>query len=241
MNKNASFDLGIIKALYYRYKEYITPGIVIMVCIGVFIYIIPPQIQRLYLLKQQADISQQRIAVLSSNLNLLEGLNEGNLDTGLEVSSLALPGDKDIELIFQKISDAASEANVSVDDYGLDIGDVAPEYVEGGKFPSLSTAIVVHGNGIQASNTFLTALGRRFPLSDINSVKLTKDSAIVGIVFYFKPFPSSKFDTFTPLKDLNKDEEKLVQILVDWQAQNSSQVAAPSSSSGVLQPETLSF
>lgn len=207
----SSISWPTIHLFYYRYKSFIIPSVVIAVCFLLFIAVIPRQVENVFIAKQTSEGIRQKIAFLSRNYSFLSGLSDSKVDKDFIVSSSALPPEKDFQAVLSVLSDIGADAGVTVDDYGLDIGD----FSKTDSSPTLTVNLSIHGSGVQSIITFISSLQKAFPLAEVTTSTVNGGNAGVSVIFYFKEFPSLK-DSNVVLKKMTKDQEELLQTLASW-------------------------
>lgn len=211
MNRPVIVNQTTARILYFRYKEFIVPVIVIFVCIVIVFQVIIPQIQQLFSLNDSIAATQNRIAVLEQNIATANQLDGAQLNSELQVATRALPSQKDFVGIVAAISNAAVSANVPLGDYSFQVGDIGKAVV--GQQTTVQITITI-GGGISDVKRFLESLKKQLPLSDVSEVHVINSSlSSVNIVFYYKPTPQIQFQESSPLPVLSQSEKALLQSL----------------------------
>ncbi|OGH22068.1 MAG: hypothetical protein A3F31_01675 [Candidatus Levybacteria bacterium RIFCSPHIGHO2_12_FULL_38_12] len=210
-----SFSEDDIRLLYIHYKEYFVSAAVIIISTVVFLLLIPSQIINVFKSHEESLIANNRLKVLSGNFDLLSKVSENTLDQHLRLSSAALPNTKDFDGIISGISFAGLSAGIRVSDYGLEIGDVEPDFSQVNKISSLSLTLTIDG-GVEGMKRFLEELAFVFPLSEVTEVQTSGSISRVSVDFYFKPFPPAKLDNNKPISSLTKSEASLMDKLSSY-------------------------
>lgn len=231
--KNISFDQALVKLFIRRYKDYIIPAVVIIVCLIVFIEIIPGQIQNVFTARQNSSELRKKIDVMAQNYKILTQTDDIALDTDFTLASEALPSEKDYEAVFTAISDTAAKAGVNVDDYGLDAGDTDDPSLAGKLLP-MSISLSIHGGGIEGTKKFIAYLSKAFPLSEVSSVSVGHDSAGISVNFYLEPFRQIKTDGTTAIKILTAQQKAVLTTLSQWKSDITA-IGIPASSGASIQ------
>lgn len=203
---NLEISITIIRLFYLRHKEYIVPFFVIVVSMAILAIVIPFQIKSILLNRENSKEMRKKITILRENIGILSQINNSTLDNNLSVASEALPSENDFETVFQAISNAAASSGVSVDDYGLD-GE--------GTLSQLPLNLSIRGDGLNGATQFVSNLQKRFPLSEVNSLNLSKDGGTISVVFFFKEFPKVTGNTSFALKKLSKEQISTLNSLFD--------------------------
>lgn len=216
MKQILTLDFVSLHLLYYRYKSFFVPSLVILISMVLLMLVIPREVQNIYVAKEASSILQKKIDTILKNYTLLSGLQDSVLDENLTITSLALPPEKDFQAVLQAISDSAAKANVTVDDYGLDIGDFSQN--SKGELPQISVSLSVKGQGVNSITTFISSLQKEFPLSEVGATNINGGSGSVNVSFFFRSSPILKGDRTILLRKLSKEEEKLLEILKTWKS-----------------------
>lgn len=204
-------SLPVIHLFYYRYKSFIIPTVVILVCFLLFIAIIPSQVENVFIAKQTSENMQQKITLLSQNYSFLSGLSDSAVDADFVISSLALPPEKDFQAVLQEISDTGTKTGVTIDDYGLEIGDFGKNIGS----PTLTVNLSIHGSSTQNVVSFISSIQKAFPLAEVTTSTLSGGDAGISVIFYFKEFPLIK-DSNIVLKKMTKNQEDVLKTLASW-------------------------
>lgn len=213
MNKpSVTINQSTLRILYFQYKAFIVPVIVIFVCVIIFITVIIPQFQQVISLQGQIADSQQRVTTLNNNIAVATGINDTIVNSQLKTTFLALPQDKDFAAILNAISNAAVLSNVSLGDYSLSVGDIASN-PSSPQDANLQLSLNISGDISQVRN-FITQLKNQLPLSDISQANIgSGGSGSVTITFFAKPFSKITFLASAPIQPLTKSELDLLSNL----------------------------
>lgn len=214
INPKVSLDQLVIKALYYRYKDFVIPVATILICCLLFFFIIMPQIQSWLALKDAISGDSEKLATLKQNVQTISKLDDAALNTDLTLASNALPADKDFTGILQALSNAAANAGTSLGDYSLPIGDLVTNStkVTPGVQP-LQLSINLKGD-MDTGKTFIDELKKQLPISDVTSITVNANNTLsLTIVFYYAALPKIAFDDSVPLTTLSPKDEAVLQLL----------------------------
>ncbi|HEV2339277.1 MAG TPA: hypothetical protein VGT05_00750 [Patescibacteria group bacterium] len=221
MNKKINLDQTVFLLLYYKYREYIFPFIVIISCLIIFFQFIMPQIQDWFTLQDQISITSEQIDTLSQNVKILSNIDDKRLDSLLTTAKTALPGQKDFAGILNAISSAASIAGVTLGDYSFQVGSIQGNGTQtySGQL-SVQVQLTISG-GIEEAKSFIAALHTQFPLSNVTGLVINSSTLTsVTANFYYSPFPMTSFDETKPVQTITKaDEDFLNQLAIAKQVQ----------------------
>lgn len=215
-NTKVSMDQLVVKELYYRYRDFITPVGVICICLFTVWVVILPQIQNWFGMQQEVATDVQQIQILKQNLNAITQMNDTTLNSLLTISSSALPTTKDFSAMVNALNTAALAAGTQIGDYTFQIGNVAgviPNTPTGVGPTSLQLSVTIPGT-IQTMKEFVRNLKKSLPLSDVISVSQNTDSTItVIVVFYYAPLPKITFHDTLPLTIIAGKDEVFLESL----------------------------
>lgn len=215
MKPKFSFDKGVYKILYERYREYIAPFVVIFVCFVLILKIIIPQVQDFIETANTAKEIQSQTPVLKNNVQFLTSLNDSTLDSKMRIASLALPAEKDFVGILNGITTAAAKAGVSLGDFSFEVGELSTESAQLAGQPTIAVALTVGGD-VFSVQRFIQELSKTLPLSEVLNVVIGGSSSSLTTVFYYKVFPPIQFDVNKQLSGLSQSEEQLLNKLSSW-------------------------
>lgn len=215
MNEKTNIDINTIKIIYTRYKQQILFIITILVCLLLFLVVIIPRILELSTLSKNAKNEADKLIILKNNLDLLSGMDDSTLDSQLKLVSSALPMDKDFEGILNAVSQAAINSGVSLSDYEFQVGDLSEASIKTSGFPYLSMSLSVKST-YQGTVKFVNELYRSFPISEVVSISQEYNSAIVKILFYYKPLPQIRFNDSEPIQAVSPKGIELINKLSLW-------------------------
>jgi hypothetical protein len=228
---------------YYKFRDselysFTTLVVVILICVVLLIYLILPELNNWFSIRQEVVATRQRIAVLQQNINFMNNLDRNVLNQQLLTSTEALPPQKDFATILSSISNASANSGVSLNDYSFQVGNIASSSGKSEATNQLiptQVIVVVNGNINQISK-FINALENSLPLAEITMISGSVPNIAVTIDFYQKPFPTNNFSPDTPLVSISNDKVTLLQKLSQWQNTSGIHNEAPQASSGSATP-----
>lgn len=217
MKNIPKLDQSTLRILYTKYKAYLLPVGIIVVCLIIFIQFTLQQIQGFFTTQDEERLLRIRIAMLKQNKDLLTTLPDETLNQQVQTVSTALPSQKDFSGIITALSEAASEAGVGLGDYSFQVGDLSdrPDVTLVGQ-PFIEVNLLING-GIEGVKNFTQVLAEKLPLSEIISTQLTNTDATVKVFFYYKPFTVSQVASDRPLQGFSQKEVELINTLASWE------------------------
>ncbi len=221
MNKNLgfsseiSFDQGAYKLLYYHYRPYIVPLLILFVCTILFLKIIIPQFKEVLGAADEIKILQEDLAVSKGNLALLSAIADSDLNNKLSTVSKAIPPEKDFVGILNAVSLSAAKSGVILNDFSFQVGELSSTSAKLSKQPSLQVSLSILG-GVLESQRFLEEMAKNLPLSEVTKVSVSDKLTTITVLFYYRPFPVISYDKKTVLKDLSRQDVELLTKLSSW-------------------------
>jgi Tfp pilus assembly protein PilO len=227
----------LVRVLMHYKKFYISLGI-ILVCIGLFMFVIIPQFQQYSLQKNEIDEVQQRVAILNNNLSFLSRLNQQEQTAQLTTVLAALPDDKDYAGILFAVKNASAKAGVGLGDFTFQVGELSQKSVITQNAPTMQLILNVLGSPTEIQ-VFLTELSKSLPLANIKELKIGAESSRVVVEFYYKPVPQLQVNYGQPITPLSEQNRKNLGDLSLWRESGQSfdsLVSLESSSSAATSP-----
>lgn len=212
-----TLDKETIKILYQRYKIFLLPLVIIIVCVFLLFKVVGSQIQDLFTLRDEAVMVKNKIDVLKNNLDFLSSIDEEIQNRELQVASNALPPYKDFAGILNAIMGATIKAGVGLNDFSFSVGDISTKSATLAKSPTLTSKLTIINSSPMQTKQFLTELSQALPLTDVSTVETSGNSANIAVLFYYKPFPPISFNYDAPMKNLTTEEKKLLERIASWQ------------------------
>lgn len=228
---------------YYKFRDselytLTLLGITIIVSFFLLFNVIIPELNNWFSIRKEVAATRQQISVLQQNINFLNNLDKGILNSQLQTATQALPATKDFGMMLNAISNASATSGISLNDYSFEIGNIASSsgQLTTSKYSGLSSiqvTVTVNGN-LGQIRKFVQSLQNSLPLSEVTTINGSGSNMTIAIIFYQKPFPTTNFSADTPLTPVSQEQVTLLQNLSKWEVpvlQNST-----SSSSGSAVP-----
>lgn len=214
-DQKISINELVFKSLYYRYKAFVTPLAVIVVCFLLFWFVVLTQIQNFLATRDQIGVDQQNLDIMHKNLTLVTTFNENKLDQTLQTATNALPTEKDFSGILNALQNAAAVAGTTLGDYSFGLGDLSGLDQFGKQTAQLPVQLNVSlKTDVNGARQFVHALSTQLPLSDSLSVTVNQNvSVTVTTAFYYATLPKINFNDSSPLPILSSSDQKLLDTL----------------------------
>lgn len=84
----------------------------------------------------------------------------------------------------------------------------------------LPLTLAVRGGGLDGTTRFVASLQKKFPLSEVKALNLSKDGGAISVVFSFKEFPQLRGNTYFVLKRLSKEQASTLNSLYNLKTEN---------------------
>jgi hypothetical protein len=226
---------------YYRYKDspyYHLVVICFLVFLAFFLFVkvIVPQVSSWFSLRDEVIATNDKLATLRSNINLVNNLDKNLLENQVETATAALPPQQDFSAILAALNHAATTSNVALNDFSFQIGDAATRGTNTLGGVKVVPMIISISGAVKNVQKFMQILTQELPVSNIAKIGYSGQTATVTIEFYQKPFPKTSFNPESPIIPLSDNKNSLLQKLSNWQQATSGQqnLSIPvSSGSGV--------
>lgn len=232
MNNELKFDLKQLRVLLltFRYSQYfpvVLPSVIIIICVGIVLLFFVPQVNSWFSIQDEIQQTQERISKAKNNLELLQSSNTQNVDADFYAATAALPPQKDFAVILTALTNAASVAQITMDDFSFAIGEVSQDSEasvsagqqrsvpvvanENGMFPVRVS--ITAGGTLTGVNAFVREIEEKLPLTQVESVDFTEGKAQVSLTFFTRPFPEIIFNETEPISVLSPQDRLLLQKL----------------------------
>lgn len=220
-------EKGLIGILLYRYKQYLIPLVIIVVCFFIFLEVILPQFSEWRLAVDEESKIQDRITILENNLKFLSSIDNSNLNSNLQVASSAFPIEKDFVSILNAITLATGRSGVKIGDFIFQVGELSPKPVKSALIPSLAIALSVN-EGINGTERFLSELSNSLPVSEVTDLQIAGANSNISILFYYRPLPLVKYSYSTPINSISPKNQSTLDTITSWLNNSSREIASPS-------------
>lgn len=212
MSNKVQIDQTVLRILYYKYKEYVIPGIVFFVSWAIFIIFVFPQIQNFFVQKDAVVVNEQTLAVMTQNYNIVAGSDTTQLQNELTIANAALPSAKDFAGILNAISTAAGQSSVTVNDYTFQIGALTGKPTRQDE-SEVKINLTLNAT-LDQTKRFLVALSNQFPLSEVTNVSIfSNQTSGIDASFFYNALPNTPFDPGTPITSLTTVQKNMLNVL----------------------------
>lgn len=213
-------SLDTLRILYFRYKEtpyYSLSIFILCMLIGIILIfrVIIPQFENWFSIRTEVEATRARIKILEDNIRLLGSLDDASLSKTITVTTDALPFDKSFTGIVDALSSAANDANVSISDYGFNLGELSTPSAQLNQFYKVPIHITVYGD-LPAAKVFIQKLNEKIPLSEVEAWDGSIGGSNISLIFYYKGFPNILLNDLTVLQPLSVEQQAFLEKLRSW-------------------------
>ncbi|HEX7041718.1 MAG TPA: hypothetical protein VF189_00570 [Patescibacteria group bacterium] len=164
-------------------------------------------------MKDSISGDSQKLSTLQQNLKIISSFDDNELNNYLDISTRALPAEKDFAGVLQAISSSAAGAGTILGDYSFQIGDITADTKSKTTQLPLQLSITIKGD-LTTARRFIEELKNQLPLSDVTSVSVNSNGTIaVTAIFYYAPLPKISFDDSIPLLTISTKEKEMLKLL----------------------------
>ncbi len=185
-----------------------------LVSVIIFFQFVIPQFGAFLKAQKEAKTASLRLTTLKGNLSILTNVNEEALDSQLKVLSSALPLNKDFIGILNAIYSTAQKTGVDLGSFSFKIGDLSkPENND--NFPVIRMTVPINSS-IAAINSFVEAISKTAPLSEVYFIRVGNASSSIGLSFYYKPLGESNYAQDAPISPVSQKGLTIVSQLSEF-------------------------
>jgi len=214
MNNKINLDVNVVDILYRKYKQFLFPIGVIIVCLLLFILVIIPQIQNYFLLSDQTGLENQKLLNIRNNISFLANLDDNKLSGQAQTASSVLPQDKDFTGILFALSAASAKSSTLLGNYSFTVGTLGEKNIGSG-FPFVTLTIQLNSNVLNTIK-FIDDLYKTAPIAEVKKISTDNEDSQVTINFFYQPEALGAVDQTVPLLALSPKQVALINTLSTW-------------------------
>lgn len=198
---------------YKKYKEIIIPGVFLIGAIFIVFQITMPNFYSINELNQEIAVEQKKLNTFQNSYGVITALDENILNEKAKAAIQALPATKDPGNIYLAVVSAASEADVQLKNFSVNVGSILTngEAVENTPIPVTVTANF-SGMDVASFQSLIAALMKETPISNIKQASITNNDGSIVFDFYFKSYDLSKINSES-ISNLSADDEQTLKAI----------------------------
>lgn len=229
----------MLKEFYIKYKIFIIPTGVGLICLLIIGFIIVPQISELFSEREKVGTLTNRINLLNNKAKELENLDEAKIKQDLVTALTVLPTGRDVPEAMAVLQGIIAKSNLSLTSTSYSTGSR-----DAGKADSFSLSISVLGS-IDSTSDFLINLKEGSRIFKVESItlKIQPEGSLVSVdlplTVFYQAVPSTVLSLDAPVAKIDAKEEELIKNLTKFVAQPS--VATSSTEPSVPMGKTNLF
>ncbi len=225
MSKETWIGKKGLRYWYYKYRdsEYFSLGftaVAVVGCLILLFYVIIPQVTSWFSIRDEIIATRERISVLQDNINFMNNLDKGQMNTQIQTAAGALPPEKDFGSMLDVLSGAAVSSGVSLNDFSFQVGNVASSsgMVLDERHKNLASVkiTVVALGSVDKVKKFISTVQNSVPISEVVNIDGSGQTISISIQFYQKNLKDVKIQEDQPLKPLSAEKFALLQQLNTW-------------------------
>ncbi|KKQ96894.1 MAG: hypothetical protein A3C27_00525 [Candidatus Levybacteria bacterium RIFCSPHIGHO2_02_FULL_39_36] len=208
-----------LKKYYIKYKKQILPLIFLSLSFFLIFRVILPQISAISESNQLISSKTSQIDTLQKTLSVVSSQNDSLTEEQLGTATKALPGIKDIVIIFEALTSAAGASRTELREFSLKVGGVygraakVTGFVKG--VPSISVTTRISGDPLGLIR-FSKEAQERLPLAEVKTVDTNKDTGTFEIDFFYKPYDITAIAKSDKVSPLTQADLNLLSQLKEW-------------------------
>lgn len=195
---------------YAKYQPVIGPVIVLLVLLVLSLTLGNFLWGRLSTVRQELQAEKKRNAALSAKLDILEGLNQGQLESLLSSATAAIPSSDSTLFALSSIRQKAQDRAVSLANLRVIVREETSKKREA---KSVEMRFDIQG-GLVPTITFLNDLRNTAPLTKVSKIRLSVSGgsvlANVSLLSFWGPLPEKLGKVEDPIETLTGAEEELL-------------------------------
>lgn len=192
---------------YKKYKAIIFPIVFLITAVFIVLQITMPNAYAIMQLQSDTAEEQKKLNTFKNSYGVIDAINEGTLDDQVTLATKALPVSKNPGDIYLAVVSAATDANVSLKGFTVNIGSIVQPGAQTSGIMQIEVAASLSGVDVASFEAFSESLMKEVPLSKIRKAAISNEEGSITIDFYYKGYDLSfiNSESIVPLtsQDLN--------------------------------------
>jgi hypothetical protein len=198
-----------------KLRPFLIPGAIVILILTSSLLLIQPKIGEIFLIQKNLGRKEEKLARLTAKTAVLEGLDQVELSSRVEIAAKAFLSDKNLPLLLSTLKNLAAKNNIELLSLQVEPGEIATVSAKEKKeeLSFLSFEILVGGQ-MSDFKEFLAQTAKVAPLMVVREVDI-KEGAQAALLLDapFLPPPVSLASVETPLAQITHQEENIYQKL----------------------------
>ncbi|MFA5933326.1 MAG: hypothetical protein WCV81_03650 [Microgenomates group bacterium] len=208
----------MLKDYYFKYRIYIIPSAVGLVCLLIIGFVIVPQMLEIFKERESSGVLFNRIDLLNKKANELNAIDDTKLQQNLVTALTVMPTDRDVPQAMAVLQDLISKSNLSLK---------STSYAAGSKTSgqnSFQLTISVLGP-LDSARSFLNSLREAPRIYQVDSIGLRfqPEGSLVSLdlplTVFYQPAPATVLSVDQPVAKIDVKQEDLIANLIKVAAQ----------------------
>lgn len=210
-----------MKEFYLKYKIFVIPFIVSLVCLIIIIFVIIPQILEFFSEREKIRIVMNRIDLLNNKAIELGKIDETKLKQDLTTTLIVMPTDRDIPQAMAVLENLITKSNLSLKStsYGASSTSGGPN--------SFSLTVSLVGS-VASTRFFLNSLSEGSRIFNVESISLRLQpqgsdvSVDIPLNVFYQSVPTKTLTLDQPVAKIDTKEDNLINNLSKFTLQQPS-------------------
>jgi Tfp pilus assembly protein PilO len=207
------------KLNFARLRPFLTPGVIVLAVLVSAFLLVKPRIDKIFLLQRELSQKEEKLAQLTAKTAAIEGLDETELSSRVDLVAKAFPNEKDFPLFLSLLRKLVNKNNLELTTLQVNPGEIATASAQTkkGKLPLLAFMIGVKGQ-MNGFREFVYRVSQTAPLMVIRDFQVkTQEGGSLEVTLLieapFLPLPATLGRIEKALAQINSQEEEAYQEL----------------------------
>lgn len=206
-----------------KLKVYILPLIIVVISIFALWQIFLPQVFAIPDTNKKIEDKRTEVEELDNSYQTItKKFNNQTLNDNLTLTEQALPPFKDISTIYTNIILAATNSDVQIKSFKLQVGNIynkkkrlAEEQLNMG-YPVMNGEFQIGASSLDKFISFNSLIHRILPISEIKKFSIQKENGTYTIVFYYKTYDPIFLAKQTKISPLSPTEQEILKKVEEF-------------------------
>lgn len=173
---------------YKKYKDIIIPFVFLIAAVFIILQITMPNMYAIMQLHADTADEQKKLNTYKNSYGVIDAVNEDILNDQVTLASKALPVSKSPGDIYLAVVSAATDANVSLKGFSVNVGSIVQPGVLPSTLMEISVTASLSDVDVSSFEVFMNSLMRELPLSKIKQASVSGGAGSIVMDFYYKGY-----------------------------------------------------